>query len=76
LAGGISPSVLLGWFQSFYGGSGTGGSALGNALTSGASPPPILYAPTPPWQASVQPAASQLVRQALGGAQLFNARAV
>jgi hypothetical protein len=77
LAGGISPSVLLGWFQSFYGGSGTGGSALANSLTSGGSAtPPILYAPTPPWQAAAQPAASQLVRQALSGAQLFNASSV
>lgn len=76
MAGGISPSVLLGWFQSFYGGSGTGGSVLANALTSGGGPPTILYAPTPPWQAATQPADSQLVRQALGGAQLFNPSAV
>jgi len=77
LAGGISPSVLLGWFQSFYGGSGTGGSALANSLISGGSATPqILYAPTPPWNASNQPAPTQLVRRALGGAQLFNASAV
>jgi hypothetical protein len=32
----------------------------------------VLYAPTPPWQASSQPTQSQLVKQAMNGAQLFN----
>jgi hypothetical protein len=72
VAGSISPSVLLGWFQSFYGGSGTGAPAAASSGT-GTTTPPVLYAPTPPWDVNVrQPSSSLLVKQALGGAQLFN----
>jgi hypothetical protein len=68
--------VLLGWFQSFYGGKGTGTSqtlvsagAAGGAATSSAAT--AQYAPTPPWQ-QAQPSQSKLVQQAMGGAHLFN----
>jgi len=58
-----------------------GGQNLSSTSTSGASSstsatasttPSVLYAPTAPWQESRQPSQSQLVKQALGGAQLFN----
>ncbi len=80
MAGGISSSVLLGWFQSFYGGKGTGTSstlvtaaslASGNASGSGGAPT-VLYAPTAPWNENTQPTQSQLVKQAMSGANLFN----
>ncbi|MFI4933097.1 MAG: beta strand repeat-containing protein [Caulobacterales bacterium] len=76
----IDPSVLLGWYQSFYGGSGTGtGSTSINAGGSGGtgpaslSAPPTKYAPTPPWDPSVaHPTESQAVQQALSGAKLID----
>jgi hypothetical protein len=69
----VSPSVLLGWYQSFYGGSGTGASSSSaNAGSGTTSLPNILYAPTAPWNASSPPSQNQLVKQALGGASLFN----
>ena len=73
----ISPGVLLGWFQSFYGGRGTGTAAAqvsaGNSGTGTSAVSAIKYAPTPPWDSSLrQPSQSQLIQAALGGTQLFN----
>ena len=77
----LNSSVLLGWYQSFFGGKGTdpnaglngpSNSSATNALAQLAAPPPaILYAPTAPWT-QAQPSQSQLVQAALGGAKFFN----
>ncbi|HEY1752448.1 MAG TPA: hypothetical protein VGG29_14405 [Caulobacteraceae bacterium] len=77
----MSTNVLLGWYSSFFGGSGTNPQGLttsssgssSSLLTSSAttSVASTLYAPTPPWQ-TAQPNQSQLVKQAMGGAKLFN----
>jgi len=77
VAGSISSSVLLGWYQSFYGGSGTdpdaAATATSSASSSGAtSASTILYAPTAPWEESGQPTQSQLVKAAMSGQSLFN----
>ena len=76
MAGSISSSVLLGWYQSFYGGKGTGtSSALITAGSAGSSSttPTTLYAPTAPWSSNLsQPSQSSLVKAAIGGANLFN----
>jgi hypothetical protein len=69
----IPASVLLGWYQSFFGGSGTGAPAPGGTATAAVSGPPTKYAPTPPWDPSLkQPSESQLVQAALGGQPLIN----
>jgi hypothetical protein len=77
----INTSVLLGWYQSFFGGRGTDPNAGLNAPAGSSSnplvqlaqpPPPIKYAPTAPWNQSAQPSQNQLVQAALGGAKLFN----
>jgi hypothetical protein len=78
VAGGINPSVLLGWYQSFFGGSGTGVAATPISASGGGSStaPQVLYAPTPPWDSSLkQPSPSHLVNSALSGANLFNVAA-
>jgi hypothetical protein len=75
----IGANVLLGWYQSFFAGSGTDPNAGLSAASVGsnplaaltASPPAIKYAPTAPWN-QAQPTQSQLVKSALGGAQFFN----
>lgn len=76
----LNSSVLLGWYQSFFGGSGTDPNAgLTASTTSTSNPlaqlstpaPAIQYAPTAPWNES-QPSQSKLVQQALGGAKFFN----
>jgi hypothetical protein len=76
----LNSSVLLGWYQSFFGGSGTDPNAgLTTSSTSASNPlaelstppPPIQYAPTAPWNES-QPSQSKLVQQALGGQKFFN----
>jgi hypothetical protein len=78
VAGSISTSVLLGWYQSFFGGTGTDPDAAAQAAsssssTSGASSTSsVLFAPTAPWQESSQPTPSQLVKSAESGAALFN----
>jgi hypothetical protein len=69
----IDPNVLLGWYQSFYGGSGTG---VGAASASGSSSPltSILnrqYAPTPPWS-QAQPSQTKLVQLAESGANIVD----
>lgn len=78
---GLDTSVLLGWYQSFFAGSGTdpnaglnaSASSSNNPLAELAQPlPAIQYAPTAPWNESTQPSQSQLVQAALGGAKLFN----
>ena len=74
----IDPSVLLGWYQSFYGGTGTGVGALTNSVsgTASVSAANIRYAPTPPWDPSLaQPSESQLVQSALGGQPLIDPNA-
>ena len=57
----LNSSVLLGWYQSFFGGSGTDPNAGLTASSTSASnplaelstpPPPIQYAPTAPWNES------------------------
>ena len=77
----LNTSVLLGWYQSFFGGSGTDPNAGLNASSSSstdplselaASPPAVQYAPTAPWNASTQPSQTQLVSAALGGSKFFN----
>jgi hypothetical protein len=77
VTGGISSSVLLGWYQSFFGGKGTGTSSsqvsASSGNTSSSSTPSILYAPTAPWSANeTQPSQSALVKQVQDGANLFN----
>ena len=86
MAGAISSSSLLGWYQSFFGGNGTDPNAALNpadASSSANSSTPdttsitdsilsVQYAPTAPWQENRQPTQSQLVKNALGGANLFN----
>lgn len=73
MAGGINSSVLLGWFQSFYGGTGTGTSTASvSAGSTPSPPPPPVYAPTAPWNDSALPTQNQLVKTALSGASLFN----
>ena len=78
----IGANVLLGWYQSFFGGVGTDPNAGVNSalnqssntsttLGGATSTPAIQYAPTAPWNEH-QPSQSQLVQQALGGASLFN----
>lgn len=79
---GLNTSVLLGWYQSFFAGKGTDPNAGLNPTSNGASanplaqlaasPPPIKYAPTAPWNTSSQPSQTQLVQAALGGAKFFN----
>jgi hypothetical protein len=76
----IGTNVLLGWYQSFFGGRGTDPHAGLSAATTTSNPlaalttppPPIQYAPTAPWNQSAQPSQTQLVKAALGGAQFFN----
>ena len=77
MAGSISSSVLLGWYQSFYGGSGTDPNAAASSTsssssTSTSSAATTLYAPTAPWNETSQPTQSQLVKQAMSGDSLFN----
>jgi len=77
VAGSISSSVLLGWYQSFYGGSGTDPNAAASSTsssssTSTSSAATTLYAPTAPWNETSQPTQSQLVKQAMSGDSLFN----
>jgi hypothetical protein len=75
--GSVSSTVLLGWYQSFYGGTGTDPDNTVN-VTSGASSSTatsassVLYAPTAPWNENSEPTQSQLVKHAESGAQLFN----
>jgi hypothetical protein len=78
---GIDSSTLLGWYQSFYGGSGTGtgygntGTSTTSILASGdsaaAATPSVLYAPTPPWSQAAVPT-STLVQTALSGQSIIN----
>ncbi|MFI4974178.1 MAG: beta strand repeat-containing protein [Caulobacterales bacterium] len=69
----ISNSSLLGWYQSFFGGSGTGVPAATTGTGSASVSATPRYAPTPPWDPAVkQPAQSALVQAALGGAPLIN----
>ncbi|HEX3917920.1 MAG TPA: hypothetical protein VHW60_11330 [Caulobacteraceae bacterium] len=77
MAGGISSSVLLGWYQSFYGGKGTGTSSTSVSSGTGTTTAPTTqYAPTAPWSSNLtQPSQSSLVKAAIGGANLFNASA-
>jgi hypothetical protein len=75
--GSISSSVLLGWYQSFFGGSGTDPNAAANSAsstssTSSSSASTTLFAPTAPWEESTQPTQSQLVKAAMSGQSLFN----
>ncbi|HUZ11551.1 MAG TPA: hypothetical protein VMU93_01705 [Caulobacteraceae bacterium] len=70
----IPTSVLLGWYQSFFGGSGTGlASTNAGTGTAAVAAPPVKYAPTPPWDASVtQPKEPQRVQAALRGQPFVN----
>jgi hypothetical protein len=72
VAGGISSSVLLGWYQSFYGGSGTGTSSTSVSASGNTSTPAVLYAPTAPWNETTQPSNSQLIKNVIGGQSFFN----
>ncbi|HLY79458.1 MAG TPA: hypothetical protein VKQ70_08805 [Caulobacteraceae bacterium] len=86
MVGSIGASTLLGWYQSFFGGTGTDPNASLNASNSASSSSSsssssnsivdsilaVKYAPTAPWNETSQPSQSQLVKQALGGANLFN----
>ena len=87
MVGAIGSNVLLGWYQSFFGGTGTDPHAALNSSnstsSSNSSSTPsttsvvdsilaVQYAPTAPWNATSQPSHSQLVKQAIGGANLFN----
>lgn len=88
MSGAIGASTLLSWYQSFYGGSGTDPNAELNAANSSSASSssssasnsnPIVddilnvqYAPTAPWNESSLPTQSQLVKQAMSGANLFN----
>ncbi|HEY2709846.1 MAG TPA: hypothetical protein VGI95_17485 [Caulobacteraceae bacterium] len=81
MVGSISSGALLGWYQSFFGGSGTDPRAALNASSSSSSTatnplvtqatPAVQYAPTAPWNEN-QPTQSQLVKKAMGGAAFFN----
>jgi hypothetical protein len=86
VAGAISTSSLLGWYQSFFGGTGTDPTASLSTSPSSSTTTPsttsitdsilgVQYAPTAPWNASRQPTQNQLVKTALGGANLFNPNA-
>ena len=84
----IGASTLLSWYQSFFGGTGTDPNAELNASqsssassssSSSSNSNPIVdnilsvqYAPTAPWNESSLPTQSQLVKQAMSGANLFN----
>ena len=77
----LGSNVLLGWYQSFFAGTGTDPNAGANAAifnssgslsTAAASTPAIQYAPTAPWNQSSKPSQTQLVQQAMSGAKLFN----
>ena len=77
----INSSTLLGWYSSFFGGSGTNPTGLASLTASTSSnplaqlstpPPAVKYAPTAPWNAGGQPSQTQLVKSALGGTQFFN----
>jgi hypothetical protein len=78
VAGSISTSVLLGWYQSFYGGSGTDPNAASSSTSSSSSTSgsssasSVLYAPTAPWNENSEPTQKQLVKAAESGASLFN----
>jgi len=78
VAGSISTSVLLGWYQSFYGGSGTDPNAASTSTSTSSSTATsssaatTLYAPTAPWNETGQPTQAQLVKQAMSGESLFN----
>jgi hypothetical protein len=79
VAGSISSSVLLGWYQSFYGGTGTdpnaaanGSSSTSSTSSTASSASTTLYAPTAPWEEGGQPTQSQMVKKAMSGASLFN----
>jgi hypothetical protein len=69
----IDPNVLLGWYQSFYGGSGTGVGAAssGSATSSVTSIANRQYAPTPPWS-QAQPSQAKLVQSAESGANIVD----
>jgi len=77
---GLNTSVLLGWYQSFFGGSGTDPNAALNSSTNSSNPlsqltasaPAVQYAPTAPWNAQAQPSQTQLIKAAMGGAKFFN----
>jgi len=84
-SGSIGASTLLGWYQSFFGGTGTDPNAALNSSNSSNSSSSassttsitdsilnVQYAPTAPWNQTTQPSQSQLVKQAMGGANLFN----
>lgn len=83
MAGAIGSSALLGWYQSFFGGTGANPqAALNSPGAQSASGQPsttsitdsilaVKYAPTAPWNRAM-PTQSQLVKQALGGANFFN----
>ena len=87
MSGGIGASTLLGWYQSFYGGTGTDPNAELNASSSSSSSSSssgssttsvvdsilaVQYAPTAPWNESSMPSQTQLVSKAMSGASLFN----
>jgi hypothetical protein len=87
VTGAIGSSVLLSWYQSFFGGSGTDPNAnlnAANASNSSSSSSAtdtnsvvssilsVQYAPTAPWNETAQPSQSQLVKAAMGGASFFN----
>ena len=87
MVGSIGASTLLSWYQSFFGGTGTDPNAALNSPSSSSSSSSssassntsivdnilnVQYAPTAPWNETTQPSQSQLVQQAMGGADLFN----
>ncbi len=83
MAGVIGSSALLGWYQSFFGGTGTDPNAAASSSSASSSTGQpsttsivdsilaVKYAPTAPWNQRM-PTQSQLVKQALGGASFFN----
>jgi hypothetical protein len=75
----IDPNNLAGWYQSFFGGRGTGVAPLntGTATTgvNTTTAATAKYAPTPPWQGGQQPSASKLVQTAIHGGNIVNPNA-
>ncbi len=66
-------SVLLGFYQSKYGASGSSLLNAGGTQTAVGADGKPKYAPTPPWDTkSVAPKASELVKQALAGRRFID----
>ncbi|MBV9995139.1 MAG: hypothetical protein JO127_07990 [Caulobacteraceae bacterium] len=74
---GLDSTVLAGWFQSYFGGGGTGVAPLGAATTGGglgtSGAATAKYAPTPPWDPTIKATPeNKLAHAALSGAKIIN----